>query len=161
MLAAELLIGAALLAGYGTALAAATGLLLLTVFTAAAASAVVRGLSGMPCGCFGLGRASRIGPNLFARNLLLAAALLVCLVHNRPWAVAVFALSSGGAAAIVLGGRRRAAQRRAPGHGPAPCRTCGPPVRLERHARAPGTHADGFSSGPIANPPSTTASERR
>ena len=158
VLLVELLIGAILLSGYRTTLAAAAGLLLLAIFTAAEASTIVRGLGPIPCGCFGLRRTSRIGPRLFARNLLLSAALLVCVTGNRPWADAVLALSTAGAFAIVLGGRRRAARRRKPGLGPKPCPKCGSAARLEPHALGE------IAAGPLAtarsNPLDAAAPER-
>ncbi len=153
----ELLIGATLLAGYETTLAAAAGLLLLSIFTAA--STVVRGLGPTPCGCFGLRRSSRIGPKLFARNLSLAAALLVCVIGNRPWTGAVLVLSTAGAVAIVLCGRRRAARTPKPGLGPKPCPNCGSPARLEPHAL--GQIAAGPPATARSNPLRAAAPERQ
>jgi hypothetical protein len=72
VIALELVIAVALLAGVSAA--AYTGAALLLVFAAATGLALLRGKRGAPCGCFGA--RSRVGPAVLARDLLLAGAFV-------------------------------------------------------------------------------------
>jgi hypothetical protein len=72
VIALELAIAGALVAGVSTA--AYAGAALLLVFAAATGVALLRGRRGAPCGCFGAH--SRVGPGALVRDLVLAAAFV-------------------------------------------------------------------------------------
>lgn len=72
VIALELAIAAALVAGVSAA--ASAGAALLLVFAASSGLALLRGKRGEPCGCFGA--RSRVGPGAVLRDLLLAAAFV-------------------------------------------------------------------------------------
>jgi hypothetical protein len=77
--AAELLVGLGLLAGLASA--ALGGVVLLALFSGAAASALVRGLD-IDCHCFGEGE--KLSPATVSRNAALAAPLLAGLLLGAP-----------------------------------------------------------------------------
>jgi hypothetical protein len=72
VVALELVIAAALVAGVSAA--AYAGAALLLVFAAVTGLALLRGKRGAPCGCFGA--RSRVGPGAVVRDLVLAAAFV-------------------------------------------------------------------------------------
>jgi len=81
----ELIAGILLIAGFWRREAAAVTAVMLVVFVAAVASALVRGIDIQNCGCFALDATGRAaGWKLIAGDLaLLAAALVVALVPPR------------------------------------------------------------------------------
>jgi hypothetical protein len=103
VIALEVAIAAALVAGVSAAAFAGTALLL--VFAASSGLALLRGKRGAPCGCFGA--RSRVGPGAVLRDLLLAAAFVAVpfLPEGAPsttgWLVLALVLAFGCIAALA------------------------------------------------------------
>jgi uncharacterized membrane protein YphA (DoxX/SURF4 family) len=122
---AEVAVGFALLVGRGVTSAAVIGLALLATFTAAIVTALMRGKAGMPCGCMGLKRNSKISLLAIVRNIVLGQMLLVCVLpeHGKP--ILVAGLAACGSIMLLDAWLRANLRRRAVKPRPGRCRGCG------------------------------------
>jgi uncharacterized membrane protein YphA (DoxX/SURF4 family) len=98
----ELLLGAALLAGFASAVAAATAILLLLVFAAAMAVNIRRGRTHIDCGCHQSFLRQTLSPVLVVRNVVLAALLLPAALVGAPLTPAIWAVGIGAGIAFFL-----------------------------------------------------------
>ncbi len=82
--AAELAVGAGLLAPGGAALAARAAAALLALYAAAMLAALAAGRRGIDCGCAGPAGSRPLGPSLVARNAVLVLAALAASLPVTP-----------------------------------------------------------------------------
>lgn len=117
---AEILLGAALIAGAHRVVTCIAGDLLFVCFAAAMAQALLRGIV-TECGCFGSLTRTRVSRMLVARNAVVVVMLFLEAASKRPWVLVTgrgdaVVLTAAGcvalAAAALTGARLSRAHRR-------------------------------------------------